>query len=164
MIDKEKLYELLEFNFETGKMYWRRRPNARSQWNGRYAGKEAFTAKRGGYFHGAIGGRLFQAHRVIYAAAHGEWPELIDHINQDTEDNRLANLRAASKSINSHNSKCRVDSRTGIKGVSWSKRQSAFRAYLTVGGKQIHLGYHPTVEAASAAREAAFRKHMEPKG
>jgi hypothetical protein len=161
MIDHSILHELLEFDFDTGRMFWKKRPGERSQWNGRYAGKEAFTATALGYRQGQINGQRLQAHRVIYAAAYGEWPELIDHINQDRSDNRLSNLRSADKALNSFNSKVRSDSSTGIKGVSWSRRSNAWRAYITDAGKQVHLGFYATADDAAVARAKAFERRME---
>lgn len=166
MISPDKLHEILDFDFATGKMVWKARPHARAQWNGRYAGKEAFTSNSCGYKQGAIFGRLYLAHKVIYAAAHGQWPDLIDHINQDRSDNRITNLRAADKSINSFNSKIRADNKSGVRGVNWFKPRRLWRAYLTNKGPQIHLGYFPTIEEAVAARAAAFQAlaTKEPKG
>ena len=158
MINASVLHELLDFDFETGRMFWKHRPSARPQWNSRYAGKEAFTGSSCGYKQGSIFGKLHQAHRVIYAAAHGVWPELIDHINQNRSDNRISNLRVANKVLNAHNSKMRVDNVSGVKGVSWFKRNACWRAYLTQGGRQIHLGYFPSIEDAAAARSAAFQE------
>lgn len=163
MISAAQLHEIMHFDFDAGKMYWKKRPNERSQWNGRYAGKEAFTGNSGGYRQGSIFGRLYLAHKVIYAAAHDEWPDLIDHINQDPSDNRLVNLRAADKATNAYNSKVRDDNSSGSTGVSWFKRSQCWRAYLTKGGAQIHLGYFPTLAEAIAARAAAFQ-NIEPKG
>lgn len=164
MIGAEALHEILDFDFEAGKMYWKWRPNERSQWNGRYAGKEAFTAKVGPYRQGAIFGKLYQAHRVIFAAAHGEWPPLIDHINQNGLDNRISNLRAADKALNAYNAKVRADSQSGITGVSWFRRRAKWRAYLTKNGAQVHIGYFTTLSEASSARAKALAAHIEPRG
>lgn len=162
MITAQKLHEIINFDFDTGRMLWKFRPDHRAQWNGRYAGKEAFTGNSDGYKQGSIFGRLYLAHKVIYAAAYDEWPDLIDHINQDRADNRLCNLRAADKVINSHNSKIRSDNTSGVKGVSWFKRNQCWRAHLTIGGVQSHLGYFQSLDDAVAARARAFQS-MEPK-
>lgn len=163
MISAKDLHEIIDFDFEAGKMFWKARPAARPQWNGRYAGKEAFTGSSYGYRQGSIFGKLYLAHKVIYAAAYDEWPDLIDHINRNPSDNRLVNLRAADKATNAHNSKVRDDNSSGTTGVSWFKRSQCWRAYLTVQGSQVHLGYFSTLDEAVAARMAAFQ-NMEQKG
>lgn len=160
MISAAKLNELFDFDFANGRIFWKQRANA-PQWNARYAGKEAFTSDSFGYKRGSIGGKLYLAHRVIFAAHHGYWPDLIDHINQDRSDNRISNLRAADKRLNANNSKVRRDSATGVRGVSYYKRKACWRAYINRDGRQIHLGFYPSLDAAVSAREAA--NSMEPR-
>lgn len=51
-----------------------------------------------------IEGRPYYAHRVAWAMCHGKDPEhVIDHINQNPRDNRLANLRDVPQSVNCRN-------------------------------------------------------------
>jgi len=156
MIDPKILHETLDFDFTSGRMFWKHRSDASPQWNARYAGKEAFTCVTYGYRQGQIHGKRLLAHRVIYAAAHGTWPELIDHINQDRSDNSLSNLRRADKVINAHNSKNRLDNKSGQKGVNWWPRTSRWRAYININGKQKHLGFFDKFDDAVNARQTAF--------
>ena len=79
----------------------------------------------------------------------------IDHINGMPNDNRKANLRIATHQNNSRNTKLRSDNSTGYKGVSFSKRERKYRAYITYG-KQISLGYFDSpIDAAKAYDKAA---------
>ena len=71
--------ELLDYDPDTGLPTWKKRDvkwfakesrfSSHAQanmWNGKFANKQAFTAKNGnGYFQGKIFGRLFDAHRII---------------------------------------------------------------------------------------------------
>ena len=108
----ELLRKLLRYEPETGKLFWRKRPpdmfpreSRGLSWNTRYAGAEAFKDKHErGYKRGSIFGKTFRAHRAIWAMVHGHWPpEDVDHINGDTSDNRLENLRAVSRQENLKN-------------------------------------------------------------
>lgn len=112
------LKEILELDADTGVLTWRRRPVRHfsegkptpkmraAMWNGKYAGKQAFTSSDPrGYFRGAIGGKFFYAHRVIVALTDGEWPwGEVDHINRDKSDNRRLNLRVVTHAENRRNS------------------------------------------------------------
>ena len=86
--------------------------------------------------------------------ANGEIParKEIDHISRDTLDNRLINLRVASRSENNVNSKVRCDNTTGYKGVYYVKgRGTPYWAYVKRNGKRYGLGMYKTAEEASKA-------------
>jgi len=75
----------------------------------------------------------------------------VDHKNHEGLDNRRVNIRAVTQQENLFN-------REAL-GVSWRKDRHKFRAYITVGQKQIHLGHYPTFAEALAARAAGKRKY-----
>ncbi|HXJ73987.1 MAG TPA: AP2 domain-containing protein [Candidatus Dormibacteraeota bacterium] len=52
----------------------------------------------------------------------------------------------------------RQDNKSGVKGVSWSKKAGRWLAHVTVNKKALHLGLFETIEEAKAAREAAADK------
>jgi len=79
----------------------------------------------------------------------------VDHINQDSLDNRRSNLRVVTKSKNQHNSKVRKDSTTGIRGVS--KKGSRFIARIQIEKDRKYLGTFDTVEQAEEAVNGAKR-------
>jgi hypothetical protein len=78
-----------------------------------------------------------------------------DHISGDTLDNRRCNLRRVSKSQNAMNRAPRANSKTGVNGVSWCKRERKYTAYIKIKEKQRSLGYFTTLEEAAAARREA---------
>ena len=169
--DRARLAELLSYNPDNGKLYWRKRDarwffDAGNQtaesicagWNKRLANKEAFTATGpNGYRYGAIFGRSYLAHRVAWAIHHEEWPsQMLDHKNGDRADNRICNLRLASKSENSQNITARRDNLLGVIGVS--RTGNKFRAEISVDGKRHHLGYFESLEAAAEAYQSKKRE------
>lgn len=102
-------------------------------------------------------GREFRAHRLAWIIARGNWPAAdIDHINRNRTDNRIANLREATRRENLGNSSLSSHNTSGIKGVHLYKATGRWSAYINVHGKRKHLGYFDTCELAGAAyREAA---------
>jgi hypothetical protein len=83
-----------------------------------------------------------------------------DHINCDGLDNRRVNLRQATPAQNSRNSRRPRVNSSGLKGVSWSKRDRKWQAHINVNGVGQALGQFDTATAAHAAYcRAAIRHH-----
>jgi hypothetical protein len=88
----------------------------------------------------------------------GEFPKnQIDHINHIRHDNRLENLKEATNQSNHLNRPKQKNNSSGCVGVSLVKRTGKWRAYLTILGKTIHIGYFNTFEDAKLARLDANR-------
>ena len=153
----EVLRQRLRYEPETGHLYWRECAAMSAQWNGRYADKPAFTSVNGmGYRTGRLNRQQFQAHRVIWAIANGEWPDdEIDHINGDRADNRLHNLRAVDRRGNMTNLALRTDNTSGVAGVYWARDRGKWAAQINDGTKMKSLGRFESFDAAVAARKAA---------
>ena len=169
----EELRKLLRYDPETGKLFWRERTpdvfkdgkhsaeSVCNQWNGRNAGKEAFTTDNGhGYRQGSIFNRLYFAHRVIWAMTHNEWPEYeIDHKQGVRHDNRISELRAVDPSENRKNKKLHKNNTSGYMGVYWYPNSLKWCAQIKVNGRRVHLGYYAQKDDAIAARKAAEVKY-----
>lgn len=98
-------------------------------------------------------------HRLIMNAAHGQ---IIDHINGNTLDNRRSNLRFATSAENVRNQKPYVGGTSNLKGVSWHKASSRWRAQISVDKKKIHLGvFQSETEAHTAYCRASEKYHGE---
>lgn len=126
--------------------------------NGRQVGtKDAY-----GYLVLGHKGKSYKVHRIIWEMLNGAIPAgmVIDHINQNPSDNRICNLRLATKSLNAFNCKVRADNKHKMTGVSWKKDKKRYKAYITINQKQIHLGYFREVSQAIKARLAAEKKYL----
>lgn len=82
-----------------------------------------------------------------------------DHKNRNGFDNRRENLRPATHSQQLQNTRVRVNSRSGFRGVTWNTERNCWSADITIEGKHIFLGRRKSpVEAAllydAAAAEA----------
>lgn len=159
IIDPSILCKLLRYEPETGRLFWLPRPEHMFsrrrtflQFNTCFANTEAFTAIDGrGYRSGRIWDKTYHGHRVVWAVCHGDWPDVIDHINGDRSDNRLINLRNITKA---ENARRKVKTKT-THGVSFCKIRNLWRARVTYNYKDRHLGYFNTQDEAIAAREKA---------
>ncbi|MGJ4857070.1 HNH endonuclease [Labrys sp. La1] len=112
-----------------------------------------------GYQRFKIGGKLYRLHRLAWVIIYGEWPAGdVDHINGNTFDNRICNLRVATRALNIANSKLSKKNTSGYKGVSYSKSRNKWQSYITVARKHIFLGnYDCPTKAHAAYFEAAKR-------
>lgn len=160
------LRAMFSYDPTSGSLAWRTRPEADfvsegawKIWNVRFAGKPAGGLNNYGYIRVAIGGRRFLAHRIIWLIQTGELPDDVNHINGIHDDNRWANLRSVSYGDRSKNACKRSDNSSGITGVSWFKALEQWRAYVTVCGRHLHLGYFDKIDDAIAARDKARREH-----
>lgn len=160
LIPAPMLRQLLRYEPETGRLFWLHRPDARQEWNTRYAGKEAMTAVCKGYRTGHVNGVSHRAHRVIWALVHGEWPQgLVDHVNGQTDDNRLNNLRVVDHAGNSRNRKLGKNNRSGVIGVFLHRPSGKWRAQIRHNRRLLSLGDFESIDDAKRARLEAEKQY-----
>ena len=101
--------------------------------------------------------RMYLVHRLAWVLTHGEWPEAdIDHINGVRLDNRIANLRPATRSLNNANSKRPRTNKSGYKGVSWHAVGRKWLAQVKADKQNHYLGlFDDPVQAHAAYVEAS---------
>ena len=147
------LAERLSYDKATGVITWKVSPVSRIP-----AGSVAGSTSDKGYTVIVCMGRLYQAHRIAWLLTHGTWPDGdIDHINGIRSDNRIANLRDVSRSVNQQNLKrARRDNQSGLLGVKQT-RSGSFEARINVHGRYVHIGTYPTAHEAHAAYLSAKR-------
>ena len=63
---------------------------------------------------------------------------VVDHINDNSKDNRLENLQLITQRENAYKKQGKHSS--SYKGVYWSKQLNKWRACITIDNKQKHLG------------------------
>jgi len=152
----ERANELLDYCPETGKFTWvGDRPNQVK------AGSQAGYTRRDGYLVLVLDCRHYLGHRVAWLMAKGNWPSsMIDHIDGDPRNNRLSNLRPATRAQNMMNMALLESNTSGFKGVSWDKSCGKYQAYITVDRRKKSLGFFSDKMLAAAARHAAEKKYF----
>ena len=153
-ITREEVDRILSYDPLTGIMRYK---VARA--NGKFpVGSVAGYSSTGGYIMIGVNYKYYKAHRLAWLLYYGEWPPLnIDHINRDTSDNRIGNLRLCNQSQNSINSKMFKTNTSGVRGVSFRSERKGTKnwvARITHQGKKITLGYFYSREDAEKARIA----------
>lgn len=151
----ERVRELLDYDPETGVFRWK---DSRSQAVevGSVAGS---LDKHTGYIRIGVARNYVAAHRLAWLWVHGRWPDgELDHKNRVRSDNRLENLREATRSQNTVNATVR--NATGYRGVK--RHKGSYVARIKANGKQVELGYFRSAEAAHARYvQAAIALHGE---
>ena len=159
-VSVQRLREAVDYNEETGAFVWKTRPEHHFQgkahparWNGKYAGKTAFTsACPRGYFRGCLDGAFLYAHRAAIALRDGKWPDgEVDHVNRDKSDNRLENLRVVSHRENRLNT---ADCENDLAGIRRGK-SGQYVVQCKVKGRSRYVGSFGSLVAAISARNAA---------
>jgi len=82
----------------------------------------------------------------------------IDHINHDTSDNRMENLRVVTVSQNQHNQKIRRRGTSRYKGVYWREDRGKWVAHITYRKKVLHLGLFDNQRDAARAYDEGATK------
>jgi hypothetical protein len=158
-LDAEVARQLVDYDPATGQMKWK--PRDRSwfpsdcsykHFANMYANKTAGGYRPNGYLQIKILQKMFLAHRIAWLIHYGRMPKSdIDHINGIIDDNRIENLREATKSQNQLNAFV-VRGSVRHKGVRFSRYHGKYHASATLGGgKQKHLGYFDNPEKAHEA-------------
>lgn len=146
-LTQDRLKELFTYNPETGLL------TRQVKVKHFVAGTVVGSAGRRGYLHCSVDNRLYKVHRLIWLFVYGEWPKgQIDHINHNTADNRICNLRDVSCAQNHQNRSRNTKSASGYLGVTWHVRDKRWLAHIQVDGKSHHLGSFKDVNEAIAAR------------
>lgn len=151
----ERLREALDYDPETG-VFTRKRTsniNPRAQ-----EGMKAGARCSNGYLCVRVDTTRYLSHRLAWFYVYGHWPKELDHVNGVKDDNRIANLRKATRSQNMANGPRQRNNTSGAKGVCFDRTNAKWMAYVYMNGKMRNLGRFDSLEAAKAARLSAHRK------
>lgn len=98
----------------------------------------------------ALDGKRRYMHRIILGLT--RFSQKGDHKDGNGLNNCRHNLRASTSSQNAVNSKLRSTNKSGLRGVSWAKRERMWTASI---GNGIRLGYFHVKEDAARAYDSA---------
>jgi hypothetical protein len=102
-----------------------------------------------------INGVKYSGSHLVWVLAKGCWPEEeIDHKDGNPMNNRIDNLRPATRIVNSRNLKLFKNNTSGHAGIQY--KMSSKRWQVRAG--KCHIGVYDTLEEAIKARKAAIKK------
>ncbi len=156
-ITQELLKEYFNYDPVTGEFTWIKKP-AQCIKIGDIAGNITTTRYRSIKFFN----KGYQVHRLVWLYIHVSFPsdnKEIDHINGIRDDNRLINLREATRAQNQHNKPISKNNTSGCKGVMWNKSEEKWRASISFNNLRKHLGSFNTKEEAIKARKDAEKQY-----
>lgn len=159
-LTQEIVRECFDYH-EDGYLIWKDRPDyhfLKSSSKKKYTTQK--VGKRAGCWHSrtdrtkegfgywvvnlTIGGELgsFKLHRVVFLYHNGYLPEVVDHKDNDTNNNRITNLRAATNKNNIYNMYVPKHNTSGYKGVSYLKGSDVYRAEITCKNVWFNMGMY----------------------
>ena len=133
------------FDYKDGNLYWKEMTTNKT---GNIVGQLAGYIHIHGYRLIRLHGYQYKAHRLMFLYHHGYMPEFVDHINGNKDDNRIENLRAATKAQNCQNFARKSHNTSGIKGISKMPKKDLWRARIQANNKKYEVGGFKTKELA----------------
>lgn len=103
--------------------------------------------------------KAYMAHRIIYQLMVGpiEKNKVIDHIDGDSTNNIVSNLRVVVQGLNSKNSSMLRSNKTGYTGVCYSERGN-YKYYCALWMDLTGKGRYKYFSIAKLGKEEAFRQ------
>ena len=149
MLSQAELHDL--FTYKDGDLYWKVLNKKRNTIAG--------NINNHGYRIVHLGSKIYSAHRIVYMMQHGALPDRLDHIDGNKLNNRIENLRPATRSENAFNTKPPSTNKSGSKNVFYSVGNKAYRVSLVINGKKKHIGYYKDLELADLVATEARNKY-----
>jgi hypothetical protein len=142
------------FDYVDGKLFWKVANSPRIK-----VGQEAGYLRKDGYRYVQIDCKGYRSHRLIFLLHNGYLPTEIDHVDGDLTNNKINNLREATRDQNMFNTKTPRHNTSGIKGVSWYKATGKWSVHIGVNNKKLFFGRYKDLELAELVAIEARNKY-----
>lgn len=151
MITQELAHEL--FEYRDGALYWKVFTNPRAP----VGAKAGSFNQHNQRWYVRVNKVRYLEHRLIFLWHKGWLPKEVDHINSDRLNNKIENLRAATKSQNQQNKPLQTNNTSGSKNVRY--KNGKWQVDLKVKSKLIYIGRFDDLEFADLVATMAREKY-----
>jgi len=151
-MDYDEAIKLFEYDpWINGDLRWKISPSRNVK-----AGDIAGCSDNNGYRIVRYKDKAYKGHRIAWLMVYKSFPMgEIDHINGNTNDNRIANLRDVTAIGNAQNQKKAGNNSSGAVGVHWCNTRKIWISRINDNGERINLGSYNNLFDAACARKAA---------
>ncbi|MCK5609720.1 hypothetical protein KAR91_48045 [Candidatus Pacearchaeota archaeon] len=137
-LTQKRLMEVMHYNKYTGVFTW----ISADKYNKRKIGKEAGRINNDGYRGIRIDKIEYGAYRLAFLYMEGEWPDICDHDDGNTLNNKWLNLNNTDSEGNNKNMKKMKSNSSGIVRVIWHKNHEKWSSSISINKKlkQLYWG------------------------
>jgi hypothetical protein len=148
------LRDYMSYNPETGQLFWIKKTHGVDR-----VGREVGSMHNAGYKQTRFDKKMYLCHHIAWYLYYGKWPvSELDHKDGDRLNNRIGNLREATRQQNQQNRVSREGSTSKYKGVNWDRHRNKWATYIKYDGKVHNLGrFDLEEEAAMKYNEYALK-------
>jgi len=154
-LTQNKAKELFEYS--NGALYWKVKPansvNVGDKVGGLNGNKHPYLRLKYKEYR-------YLVHKVVFLYHHGYIPDCVDHIDGNSLNNNIENLREATKSQNSLNqTNNRKNNTSKCRNVYWYKHQNKWAVSIVVNKVKRFFGYFEDLELADLVATMAREKY-----
>lgn len=140
------------FEYKDGHLYWKKHYRFPHLIGKQAGSKDKYSALQ-------YKGKKHLLHRVIFFMHHGYLPKQIDHINNNSMDNRIENLRETNESTNQQNVGLISTNKSGFKNVHWHAPSKKWVVQIHINKKIKTIGSYKDIELADLVATMAREKY-----
>ena len=140
------------FEYKDGVLFWKIRPAMRNHIGDVVGGTNGTKQP---YLRGRYKEHRFMVHQIVFLMHHGFIPECVDHIDGNIQNNRIENLRQATKAQNAYNQKLHTNNKSGHRCVHWHKHHKIWVVRLCIKKKNVLTKYFKDFELACLVADEA---------